>query len=174
MKRTLAVLVIAAALALAPVLAMAQEAVPMSDAQIQRIRSNCVEAQATLRQLHASDALLRVNRGQLYESISTKLMAPFNSRVSLAKADGLNLTTITSSYERQLNEFRSNYKQYEEAMSGVLRLNCVSQPVAFYDSVADAREKRKLVHQSTQALQKSIQDYRAEFSLFRKNFLGEQ
>ena len=140
---------------------------PMTESHIARIRANCVEAQSTLTQLHATDALLRVNRGQLYEAISTKLMAPFNSRVALNQLDGANLVSIAATYERQLTEFRTNYQQYEEVMSGLLKINCVNQPVAFYDSVADARGKRQKVHDSTLQLQQSVQDYKTEFDAFR-------
>lgn len=148
----------------------ADEKAPMTEAHIARIRSNCVEAQSILYQLHASDALLRVNRGQLYESISTKLMAPFNSRVTLNKFDSVSLVTIATSYERQVAEFRLDYQQYEEAMSRTLKMNCTNQPVAFYDSVGDARTKRKTVNDSTLALQKTIRDYKNEFEVFAKDF----
>lgn len=142
--------------------------VPMTEAHIQRIRNNCVEAQSTLNQLHASDGLLRVNRGQLYESMSTKLMAPLNSRITLNKLNGATLVTITATYETQLEDFRVKYQQYEEAMSKTLKMNCKNQPVAFYDSVGDTREKRRLVHDSTLTLQATIQNYKNEFEAFAK------
>jgi len=169
MKRFLLLAVLLAGFVMATLPVKAQSA-PMTEAQIERIRTNCIEAQTTLRQLHTSDTVQRVDRGRTYETISTKLMAPFNSRVSLAKADGSKLTAITSRYERELNEFRAVYLTYEEALSNVLKINCTNQPVAFYDAVADARTKRKVVYEKTQALKKSIQDYRAEFGIFKAEF----
>lgn len=150
--------------------ASAQESVPMTEAHIERIRSNCVEAQSTLNQLHASDALLRVNRGQLYESMSTKLMVPFNSRVALNRLDSRQLLTIASRYEQELIAFRQTYQQYEEAMTQTLKINCTKQPVAFYDSLSDARKKRSLVHQNVLKLHKTIQDYKTEFEVFAEGF----
>lgn len=144
----------------------------MTEAHIARIRANCVDAQSSLRQLHASDALLRVNRGQVYESMSTKLMATFNSRVALNRLDGLKLVSIAAQYETQLMNFRQNYQSYEESMSGLLKLNCINQPVAFYDSVAATRTMRKKVHDSTLLLHKTIRDYKNEFELFAKQFDG--
>lgn len=148
------------------------EEAPMTEAHIAHIRANCVEAQTTLRQLHASDALLRVNRGQLYESISTKLMAPFNSRVSLNRLDGVSLVSIAATYEGQLTYFRQTYQQYEEAMSRILKINCINQPVVFYDGVGDVREKRKKVHESTKVLHTTIGEYKNEFESFAKQFEG--
>jgi len=144
------------------------QSVPMTEVHIQRIRSNCIDAQSTLNQLHKSDGLLRVNRGQLYESISTKLMAPLNSRITLNKLDGATLVSVTATYENQLEDFRLKYQSYEEAMSRTLKLNCQNQPVAFYDSVGETREKRKLVHDSTVVLQTTIQKYKDEFEVFAK------
>lgn len=139
---------------------------PMTDAHIQRIRTNCIDAQSILTQLHTSDVALRVNRGQLYESISTKLMTPFNSRVTLNKYDGSKLIAQSVEYEQQLAEFRTNYKAYDDAMTKTLRINCINEPVAFYDSVGDARSKRQLVHQSVIKLQESIRGYKTEFDAF--------
>ena len=146
----------------------AQEGALMTEEHIVRIRSNCVEAQSSLNQLHASDALLRVNQGRQYELISTRLMAPFNSRVALNKLDGTNLTAAAVDYERELAAFRVNYKSYEESMSKALKINCTNQPVSFYDNVGDARAKRKVVHTNTVNLNNIIQKYKDEFELLAK------
>jgi hypothetical protein len=138
----------------------------ISDEHLARIRSNCVESQASLRQIHASDALLRVNRGQLYELISTKLMAPFNSRISLNKLDGVMLVSTAVQYEQDLDTFRAAYKQYEGTMSRVLTINCIAQPAEFYIGVEDTRNKRNQVHDSVIILQKTIEQYRSEFEVF--------
>lgn len=143
-------------------------AAPMTEEHVARIRANCVEAQASLQQLHQSDALLRVNRGQLYESISTKLMAPFNSRVAFNSLNSGDLVPTTAEYERQLGQFRTNYKAYEEAMVDLLKINCTDQPVAFYDGVGDTRSKRQKVHESVLALHRTIKSYKAEFEAFAK------
>jgi hypothetical protein len=142
----------------------------MTEAHIQRIRSNCVEAQSALYQLHASDALLRVNRGQLYDSISTKLMEPFNSRLTLNSYNAADLVSVASNYDHQLSKFRTDYQQYEEAMSKTLQINCTNQPVAFYDSVADTRTKRGKVHEDAMSLHKTIGDYKDAFETFAKDF----
>lgn len=162
-------LVAVATTALSSVISRADEP-PMTEAHIQRIKNNCSEAQATLYQLHASDALLRVNRGQLYESMSTKLMEPFDSRLTLNSYNAADLVSIASVYDHELNDFRTNYQQYEESLSNVLQMNCDNQPVAFYDGVADARTKRSKVHDSALALHKTINDYEAAFEAFYKTF----
>lgn len=149
------------------------QSTPMTEAHIERIRANCIEAQSTLTQLHKSDVGLRVNRGQLYESILTKLMNPLNARVVAGKLDGAALTTLTASYEQQFGEFRANYTAYDDAMVKLLRINCTNQPVAFYDSVADARAKRQQVYVSNQALQKTIEQYKGVFDAFKQRFLQE-
>lgn len=146
--------------------AQAAPSAPMTGAHIERIRANCVEAQSVLRRLHASDGLLRVNRGQLYELISTKLMAPMNSRIALNRLDGMGLVSITANYERQLDAFRLSYKEYEESMSATLEIDCTNQPVAFYDKVNESREKRQRVNEHTLVLHKTIGDYRTEFEAF--------
>jgi len=155
-------------------IARADNEAPMTEAHIARIRNNCIDAQATLNRLHAGDALQRVNQGQLYESISTKLMAPFNSRVALAHLDGVALVSLTTTYDQELSTFRTDYQQYEEGMSNLLEMNCTNQPVAFYDAVADVRAKRQTVHDDITALQKTVQDYQNAFETFAKHFEGNK
>lgn len=170
MKKLLAVIALAFTLlgALAGYEIVHAQSTPMTEAHIEKIRANCQTARSALSRVHASDGVLRVNLGPLYESISTKLMAPFNSRVALNKYDGAKLVEQTASYEKQLNDFRTDYKAYEESMSRTLRINCQNEPVAFYDSVAETREKRRLVNQRTMQLQKTIQEYKNTFEVLAR------
>jgi hypothetical protein len=148
--------------------AQAEDTPLMTEQHIARIRSNCVEAQSNLTQLHTTDALLRVNQGQLYELISTKLMAPFNGRVAVNKMDAAKLITVSGNYNRELMAFRANYKLYEEAMSRTLKINCTNQPVAFYDSVTETRDKRNATHNNIVNLKTYIQKYKTEFDTLEK------
>jgi flagellar biosynthesis chaperone FliJ len=94
-------------------------------------------------------------------------MSPFNSRVALNNLNSSELVSIAATYQQQLASFRTNYQQYEETLSSALKMNCTDQPVAFYDKVADAREKRKKVHESTLQLKQSIETYKNAFTTFR-------
>lgn len=139
---------------------------PMTEAHIARIKENCVDAQATLTQLHTSDALLRVNRGRVYEAVATKLMVPLNSRIAANQLDGTSLVAIFGTYEKELIEFRTRYQAYEQSMSDMLRINCTNQPVSFYDKVNETHAKRQLVHESVVELHGAINDYKAAFEVF--------
>lgn len=142
----------------------------MTDAQISRIRSNCVSAKNTLNQLHASDALLRVNRGQIYESMTTKLMSRFNSRVDVNNLNSKDLVSVTNAYGGTLGNFRIDYQSYEEQLSTALKIDCTKEPVAFYDAVASARTKRSQVHDDVVALHQFISDYGTTFNTFATEF----
>lgn len=144
---------------------------PMTQAHIARIRSDCTEAQTSLYQLHATDALLRVDRGELYETIATKLMTPFNSWIVNNNLDASSLQATANTYNQQLAAFRDAYQQYEASMTNTLSINCINEPVTFYDSVADTRDKRETVHEAVVALQSTIQTYDTEFEAFSSQFL---
>jgi hypothetical protein len=146
--------------------------IPMTEAHITRIRNSCVQAQSSLTQLHATDALLRVNRGQIYESISTKLMEPLNSRAAINSLDATQLVSVATLYDQQLTAFRNDYQQYEQTMSKTLKIDCKNQPVEFYDSVTDTRNKRVTVHNDTVNLQTTIQSYKTAFEVFATPFEG--
>lgn len=146
----------------------------LTDAKLVQIRSRCHEIKASLTRIHANDALLRVNRGQLYERLSTKLAAPLNSRIALNRLDGSSLLSVTSSYELNLTEFRSRYQAYEEQLTTTMRTDCVKQPASFYDNLQLAREKRRAVYESTQKLARNITDYKQAFTEFAKPYREDQ
>ena len=152
----------------------AQESPAMTDEHIARIKASCVQAKVNMYQLHASDGLLRVNRGQLYQSTSTKLMAPFNSRGALNQLDSSKLVAITSQYGDEFKSFDVSYRAYEEALSNVLELDCVKQPVAFYDGVADARKKRQQVYIHSEELRKLTREYKEAFEAFSRDFNAKE
>lgn len=142
----------------------------ISDQQIEQIRSNCASTKNTLNQLHSSDALLRVNMGQIYESMSTKLMDRFNGRVANNSFNNDNLVSIATSYNLALDTFRSDYRIYEEQLSLALNINCSNQPIAFYDAVSSARTKRNQVHTDVVKLNQYIDDYQLAVNQFEKDY----
>ena len=144
-----------------------------TDSQLVQIRSRCSEIQAVLNRVHANDALVRVNRGQLYERLSTKLAVPLNSRIALNRLDGSSLLSVTSTYDVHLNEFRSLYQSYEEQLSDTMRIDCVNQPAKFYESLESAREKRQAVHVSTEQLSADIAAYKKALAEFASSYRGD-
>ena len=143
---------------------------PMTDQQIQLIRTNCVSAKNTLNQLHASDALLRVNMGQTYESMSTKLMDSFNGRVSNNHFNSSNLVSAMGTYNSTLDVFRTDYITYEVKLSSTLNINCLNQPVSFYDAVASSRTLRDKVHLDIVKLNQYIDQYQSAVTLFENDY----
>lgn len=176
MKRLMVLLslLLASAVALTAVgtiVAAQDELVTMDEAHVERIRANCGSAKTTLARIHASDALLRVNRGQLYESVSTKLMANLNSRIALNRLEGAELIQIASDYERQLQKFRIDYQAYEQQFSQLLRIDCDKQPVQFYDTVASVRDKRAAVRDDVSGLNDEMKVYLEAFTRFETQYV---
>lgn len=154
--------------------AVSAQSVPMTDQQIKLIRDNCVSTESTLNQLHSSDALLRVNRGQTYESISTKLMERFNSRIASNSLNNTGLLSITNSYGTLLDSFRAHYISYEKQLTSAVSIDCSKQPVAFYDAIAQARIGRDQVHIDVLRLNQLIDQYGAAVDQFGKDYQGSK
>lgn len=142
----------------------------ITDQQVQQIRDNCLSTKNTLNQLHVSDALLRVNMGQVYESLSAKLMDGFNKRVSNNNYDDVDLISATKNYRAMLDTFRTDYKTYEEQLSNTLNIDCQQDPVAFYDAILWARIKRNQVSSDTKSLNQYIEQYQLVVNQFEKDF----
>lgn len=147
----------------------AQEPSVMTDEHIARIKSNCPGALSTLTRIHANDAPIFINRNQTYFSVSDKLMARLNSRLALNKYDTSQLSRISSDYNMLLTKLRATYKQYDDTMTDLLRINCRLQPVSFYDKVTAARELRGRVNtiviklkQSSDEYQQAVKDFKSQ------------
>lgn len=138
--------------------------------QSARVKANCVAIKNSLGQLHASDALLRVNRGQVYESMAGKLMDKFNSRLSSNRLDSKAMATVTNGYRSALDTFRIDYIAYEQKLSEAIRLDCTEQPNTFHGAVKEARELRKQVYDDVLKLHRYIDDYRSAVSGFLLNY----
>lgn len=113
----------------------------LSDAQLNAIRTNCVDAQISLQHLQANDRLTRINRGSRYESI-LKLMSSFNSRVVENKLDASNLIGIANDYQKTWESFRSEYTAYYDAMTTLIEVDCKTEPTTFNDKLVELRQKR--------------------------------
>lgn len=142
-----------------------------TDAQIQLVKGNCLPLKSTLNQLHASDALLRVNMGQLYESIAIKLMNGFNGRVENNNLNNNSLVSVTKSYNTVLDNFRDDYQTYEEKLSTAINIDCQSQPDSFYNAISSARIYRDKVHSDVIRLNQSITGYQSTVDQFESDYL---
>lgn len=142
----------------------------LSNDQVIRIKANCLSIKGSLNQLHASDALLRVNRGQIYESVGTKLMSNFNSRLSNNGLDNKGLVVVTNQYQTALAAFRTDYQSYEQQLSNTIRIDCTKDPITFHGALVDARTKRSSVHTDATRLNQYIDDYRSAINDFMINF----
>lgn len=113
----------------------------LSDAELEAIRTNCVDAQIALQHVQESDKLTRINRGYRYEAI-LRLMASFNSRVAENKINAPELITIASDYQKTWDSFRTEYTEYDDAIAALSQMDCKGEPTTFNDKLDVLREKR--------------------------------
>lgn len=142
----------------------------LSAEQVAKVKANCVSIKNSINQLHASDALLRVNRGQVYEAMGTKLMDTFNGRLESNKLDNAAMVTVTGRYRTALDTFRTDYIAYEQKLSDTLHTDCTSQPAVFHDKLQQARALRTTVHDDIVKLHRLIDDYRLTVDDFLLNY----
>ena len=146
------------------------QAADLTTDQLDLIKANCLSIKGSLNQLHASDALLRVNRGQIYESMGTKLMNSFNGRLNNNSLDNKGLVAVTTTYQSTLAIFRTDYQAYEQQLSATIKVDCTKDPGGFHDSLEQARTKRATVRTDIIRLNQYIDDYRSAVNDFMLNF----
>ena len=141
----------------------------LSDQQQTQIKGECVAIKSTLNQLHSNDALLRVNTGQLYETIATKLMGRFNERANSNNMDDDALVSSVNSFNLLLDNFRNDYIVYEQYLSTAIDIDCTAQPTEFYDTVALARASREKLHNDVVLLNQALDQYSQTLSEFEND-----
>ncbi len=125
----------------------------------EKIKSNCDSIKTTLRRIHTNDALLRVNIGQQYSSMSSQFMARLNSRLALNRIDSTELVGVTNQFELDRSNFSQKYVEYEAAMAGLIKTDCRNDPARFYASLLDSRDKRQELSKTVQAMNSSMNLY---------------
>lgn len=175
MKRILLIVALLAVPLVSVSVVRAQEASPMiSQEKITKIRDRCIENQAALNQLHQTDLFLRNNRGELYQTISEKLMVPFSRRLAANQLDGGVFLDLSASFRTEYITFNRAFIDYDNALTKVLAVDCTREPVAFYNELLNAREKRQVLSTSNQALMDIIRRYSTAFSDYRTQFEKRQ
>ena len=150
--------------------ANAQQSPEITEEKQARIKASCSEIKTNLSQLDVSDRLLRINRGQLYESLANKLMDRFNARLNSNSLDAKAMETVTTNYRQQLGKFREHYTAYSQKITEAIRIDCTADPIHFYETVEAARAARIQVHNDVKSLHDLIDDYRRSVNDFLLNF----
>ena len=140
------------------VVARAQDQ-PPSDETVQQVAHSCQSIRNALTQIHLRDGVFRVSRAQSYEFMSTRLMAPLNSRLLLNKVDASGLVRTTAQYDTLLNQFRAKYVAYDEQLAATIAIDCKQKPAEFYQALVKTRELREEVHQITLELNQHVGQY---------------
>jgi uncharacterized protein YozE (UPF0346 family) len=145
----------------------------LTASQRQAIQQDCESIKADLTQLHARDALLRVNMGQHYELISTRLISRFNARLVANGLEAGRFITVSDDYTVNLSLFRASYQEYERDLTALLRINCRENPESFYESLLTVRDSRLVVHSNVVELNKNLSTYGEFVDALDKEIRGE-
>lgn len=152
-----------------PTSAAAQALQPTGATPVDRLQARCDTIRPLVRRLHTSDALLRVNIGQAYNSMSQRLMARLNSRLALSRLDSAQLVAITARFETARTAFGAAYDEYEQALSALTKIDCRQKPTDFYQQLLMARDARYKVSKNVQNLNDIISDYRVAVETLRQS-----
>lgn len=126
------------------------------------VKQTCVSAQTVLQRIQHNDAATRVNRGQGYETIVSRLMVPLNTRTTSNEYNNTAplLIDTTKNFQQALDNFKEDYENYDNAVSAALRTKCQDKPADFYGYLEDARSERQKVSNDITNLAGLIGQYR--------------
>ena len=169
----LASFLIASSLSVTPRAVEAQSVDATADSEIiKTLERNCSSVRVTIKNIHTNDSLTRVNVGQRYNSISTKLMARLNGRLAINKLDSSKLVNITNEFESTRLKFNSNYNDYDTAMTDLQRANCSNNVADYYQKLTVAREARNKLSEDVKILDELLVRYKEEVQAIKNSLSG--
>lgn len=136
------------------------------------VRSQCQSIRSILQRIQHNDALLRVNAGQAYNTISTNLIAKLNSRLALAQIDSSRMVVIARDYEEARKAFAQQYNEYESNLATLVKMDCTDKPSEFYAQLIKTRDARQQVSESVVTMSKLATDYRVAVEQLKVKLSG--
>jgi hypothetical protein len=133
-------------------------AADLNDQTRAKIAENCSVAQSTLQRISSSDTTTRINRGRDYDQV-LKLFHAMNTRAASNNIAEPKLTELTKSFETALNDFRTNYNQYNDQLKGTYESDCKNQTQTFYDALQKTRDGRSKINNDINKLDALINEY---------------
>lgn len=131
------------------------------------IMSRCQSVKTSIKQMQKRDAQTRVNLGRNYEYVLSKLMTSMNSRLAANNKYAGDLLSIAASFSENLGYFKKNYVIYDQRITKILNIDCVSRPQEFYEELEKARRDRFEVRYNYSKLQEIIDEYLVELEVVR-------
>ena len=145
----LASFLITSSLLVTPRAVEAQSVDAAADSEIiKTLNRNCSSVRVAIKNIHTNDALTRVNVGQRYNSISTKLMARLNGRLAINKLDSSKL------------------------MTDLQRANCSNNVADYYQKLTVAREARNKLSEDVKILDELLVRYKEEVQVIKNSLSG--
>ena len=136
--------------------------------QGQKIVRECKNIQNQLGRLRSNDALIRVNLGQNYEVISSRLMANLNTRIVSNKLNGSELVALSAEFSENLEYFRENYQIYERDLTKLSHMDCSKAADKFYDQLEIVRYQRSELNFNTTKLHEIAEEYQKALERFEE------
>ena len=134
------------------------------------VTMHCPTVKFRLIKIHENDGLARVNAGQHYDLIATKLMARFNAKLAENRLSGGELFNYAAEFDKHLINFRDQYRVYETAMTQLIKSDCEAYPQNFYHLLDAVRNERQKVQKEVLTLHKIAGQYRKELSKFATDY----
>lgn len=143
---------------------------PGDSALYNSIIMDCQSVKAKLIKIHENDGLIRVNSGQQYDLIATKLMARFNAKIAENRLKGGEMFNYAAEFDKHLVNFREQYRTYETDMVQLIKADCDAYPQNFYYMLESVRESRQKIHSEVVSLHNIALKYYNEVKKFSKNY----
>ena len=124
----------------------------LSDYQKTTIIDHCDTIKDSLKSLQRVDSRTRVYLGRYYETILSNFITPLNLRLVENNISDTRLIENQTNFANRRTRFVNDFIVYQQALEEVLKVDCKNEPVKFYEKLASAREKRKVVNRDVSRL----------------------
>lgn len=135
--------------------AHAVETVQITEAQKNAVYDHCDKIRENLRTVQRDDAKTRVYLGRYYETILNGFITPLNVRLVENNLTDDDLLNNQSDFARIRTNFTIDFIEYQKVLEDLVGMDCRAEPTAFYVKLSTAREKRAIVAEDVNLLQRA-------------------
>ena len=127
---------------------MTEQKVNLSEKDVTRYKSRCVNTQNTVREIQTQLGKISKNRQDVYGKIDGKLWIIIGE-LKLAKQDTFQLEKQRTEYAKMVTAYINTLNQYNQTLDDIVVMNCQANLAGFIALVKTAREYHTSLRQQS-------------------------
>lgn len=129
----------------------------LTEAKKKLLKTKCKSAQGLLTSAKARIGGVETSRNKVYDNLISRL----TKLSGLLEDKGLNISELNGQIDAlkaMITDIKTDIENYKQAVADAVEMTCADDPEAFRASIDEAKEKRKVIYESSQEIKSYLKD----------------